>query len=69
MPFVGLALVRLLRPSMAGLYHVNGKLQRASLFWVLVAMLKVCIKRAICWKSLPLVMLNEKTRLLWWVSF
>ena len=29
MPFVGLAPVRLLRPSMAVLYHVNGKLQRA----------------------------------------
>ena len=29
MPFVGLALVRLLLPSMAVLYHVNGKLQRA----------------------------------------
>ena len=29
MSFVGLAPVRLLRPSMAVLYHVNGKLQRA----------------------------------------
>ena len=29
MPFVGLAPVRLLRPNMAVLYHVNGKLQRA----------------------------------------
>ena len=28
-PFVGLTLVRLLRPNMAVLYHVNGKLQRA----------------------------------------
>ena len=27
--FVGLAPVRLLRPSMAVLYHVKGKLQRA----------------------------------------
>ena len=31
MPFVGLAPVRLLRPSMAVLYHVHGKLQRAYL--------------------------------------
>ena len=30
MPFVGLATVRLLRPNMAVLYHVNGKLQRAN---------------------------------------
>ena len=29
MPFVGLTLVGLLHPSMAVLYHVNGKLQRA----------------------------------------
>ena len=29
MSFVGLAPVRLLRPSMAVLYHVKGKLQRA----------------------------------------
>ena len=28
-PFVGLAPVRLLRPNMAVLYHVNRKLQRA----------------------------------------
>ena len=31
MPFVGLAPVRRLHPSMAVLYHVNGKLQRAYL--------------------------------------
>ena len=30
-PLVGLAPVRLLRPSMAVLHHVNGKLQRA--YW------------------------------------
>ena len=29
MPFVGLALVQFLHPSMAVLYHMNGKLQRA----------------------------------------
>ena len=29
MPFVGLAPVRLLHPSVAVLYHVNSKLQRA----------------------------------------
>ena len=29
MPFAGLTLVGLLHPSMAVLYHVNGKLQRA----------------------------------------
>ena len=29
MPFVGLAPVRLFRPNMAVLYHVNGRLQRA----------------------------------------
>ena len=29
MPFVGLAPVRLLRPNMEILYHLNGKLQRA----------------------------------------
>ena len=29
LPFVGFAPVRLLRPNMAVLYHVNGKLQRA----------------------------------------
>ena len=35
MPFVGLAPVQLLRPSMAVLYHLNGKLQRAysKVFW------------------------------------
>ena len=59
MPFVGLAPVRLLRPSMAVLYHVNGKLQKAYSYWPLVAVLKGCIKHAICLKSLPLVLLNE----------
>ena len=29
MPFVGLSPVRLLRPSIAVSYHVNGKLQKA----------------------------------------
>ena len=32
MPFVGLAPLRLLRPNMAVLYHVNGKLQIATAF-------------------------------------
>ena len=59
LPFVPLAPVRLLRPSMAVLYHVNGELQRAYLYWPLVAVLKACVKRAICLKSLPLVLLNE----------
>ena len=31
MPFIGLVPVRLLHPSVAVLYHVNGKLQRAYL--------------------------------------
>ena len=59
LPFVPLAPVRLLRPSMAVLYHVNGELQRAYLYWPPVAVLKACIKRAICLKSLPFVLLNE----------
>ena len=35
--FVGLASVRILRPSMAVLYHVSGKLQRAYISLLLIA--------------------------------
>ena len=38
---------------------LTGKLQRAYLYWPLVAVLKACIKRAIYLKSLSLVLLNE----------
>ena len=37
MPFVGLAPVRILRPSMAVLYHVYGKLQRAYISPLIIA--------------------------------
>ena len=43
MPFVGLAQVRLLRSSMAVLYHVNGKLQRAYSWFLIRRCLDVII--------------------------
>ena len=45
LPFVGLAPGRLLRSSMAVLYHVNGKLQRAYSWFLIRRCLDVIVER------------------------